>query len=45
MENEKNVLTAAEKRKAKAADKIAEKKRKKVSKNDQNMKEETKVDE
>ena len=45
MENETNVLTAAEKRKAKVADKVAEKKRKRVRKNAQNMKEETKVNE
>ena len=45
MEKETNVPTAAEKSKAKVADKIAEKKRTRVRKNAQNMKEEAIFDE
>ena len=45
VENEANDLTAAQKKKAKIADKVAEKKKTRVRKNAQNMKEETKVDE
>ena len=45
MDNATNVPTAAEMKKAKIADKVAEKKRTRARKNAQNMKEETKVNE